>query len=86
MFRRPSPRRELGLSFALCASAGTELGGKPFCFLVGVVAVMTRHTRCVVASPDPSIRQRRVGALTYSSSNRASNGIQVDQGVARKAK
>jgi hypothetical protein len=28
---------------------------------------------------------RRVGALAYSS-NRASNGIQVDQGVARKAK
>jgi hypothetical protein len=45
---------------------------------------MTRHTRCVVTSPDPSIRQRRVGALTYSS-NRASNGKQVDQGIARKA-
>jgi hypothetical protein len=26
--------------------------------------VMTQHTRCVMASPDPSIRQRRVGALT----------------------
>jgi hypothetical protein len=25
---------------------------------------MTRRTRCVVTSPDPSIRQRRVGALT----------------------
>ena len=37
MFRRPSPRRELGLSFAHCASAGTELGGKPLCFLVGVM-------------------------------------------------
>jgi hypothetical protein len=26
---------------------------------------MALHTRCVVASPDPSIRQRRVGAITY---------------------
>jgi hypothetical protein len=59
--------------------------GQAVSFLVRVASVMTRHTRCVVTSPDPSIRQRRVGALTYSS-NRASNGIQVDQGVARKAK
>ena len=38
---------------------------------------------CVVASPDPSIRQRRVGAL-----NRKwiYNGKPVDQGIARKAK
>ena len=26
---------------------------------------MTRHTRCVVTSLDPSIRQRRVGALGF---------------------
>jgi hypothetical protein len=43
-----------------------------------------------VASPSPSIgvAPRRVGALTEPQhhSNRASNGIQVDQGVARKAK
>ena len=39
----------------------------------------------VVASLDPPAREpRRVGALNHS--NRASNGIQVDQGVARKAK
>jgi hypothetical protein len=38
-----------------------------------------------MTSPGPSTSHRRVGALTYSS-NRASNGIQVDQGVARKAK
>jgi hypothetical protein len=40
--------------------------------------------RC--AKPRPALRLTtgRVGALTYSS-NRASNGIQVDQGVARKA-
>jgi hypothetical protein len=57
---------------------------RPLRFLVRVGSVMTRHTRCVVTSPDSSVRQRRVGALTFSS-KRASNGKQVDQGVARKA-
>jgi hypothetical protein len=39
----------------------TEPGGKPVCFLLGIVSVMTRPSRCVVASPGQSLA-RRVGA------------------------
>jgi len=50
-------------------------------------SVTTRVRRgCVVASPGPSrSHARRDGALTYTG-KRAYNGIQVDQGGARKAK
>ena len=33
----------------------TVPGGKPFCFLIGIVSVMTLRSRCVVASPRPAL-------------------------------
>jgi hypothetical protein len=41
---------------------------------------MTLHTRCVVASPGPSIRQRRVGAMTHPRSNRKQCGYDARLG------
>jgi hypothetical protein len=49
--------------------------------------VMHTHRLCRHGKSRPALRLTtgRVGAPTYNS-NRASNGKQVDQGVARKAK
>jgi hypothetical protein len=70
-----------GLSFALCVSRVPNQAASAALISWSLRARQDR----VVKSPGPSPHTGGSGRL-LNHSNRASNGIQVDQGVARKAK
>src|SRR5262249_29779997 len=76
-----APGAAPGLSFTLCVSAGTEPGGRPPRWSVGHLRLPTNLVQ--MASLGPS--RARGGSGRSLTGARASNGIQVDQGVARKA-